>query len=84
MYLSKYIKIFPYQEKSGHLLLYSTKKASTILSMESLLRSIEDESLSPSPVERLFKLGFLVRDLNKEREQILNIFEEYNINTDRI
>lgn len=47
MYLSKYIKIFPYQKKSCHLLLYSTKKASTILIRESLLRSIEDEDLAP-------------------------------------
>lgn len=83
MHLSKYIKIFPYQEKPGHLLLYSTKKASTLLIRESLLRSIEDERLSPSSVETLSKLGFLVRDLNEEREHILTIFDEYNKNTKR-
>ena len=83
MQLSRYVKIYPYKENPGHILLYSTKRASAILIKESLLRSIEDKSLSPSSSETLSRLGFLVTDPMEERKQILGIFDDYNQKTKR-
>ena len=80
MHLSKYIKIFPCQEKPGYRLLYSTKRASTILVDESILASIKKGTLLPSDKETLFTLGFLVPDVNKEREEMLSIFDKTNKN----
>jgi len=78
MHISKYIKIYPYREKPGHILLYSTKRASVILIRESLLKSIDDGSISPSSSETLSGLGFLVKDPMEERKQILGVFDNHN------
>jgi len=81
--LSKYIKIFPYQEKPGYVLLYSTKRASTILVDESLLKAIEERSLSTSDRETLVSLGFLVPDGAKEEKEMLSLFDEANRKNNR-
>ena len=78
MHLSKYMKIFPYQDKPGYLLLYSTKKASITLVDESILKSIKEGTLSNSEEETLFNLGFLVPDLNKEQVEMLKHFDVTN------
>jgi len=78
MQISTYTKIFPYQEKPGYVLLYSTKRASTILVDESLVRSIEEGNLSTSDKETLFSLGFLVPDADKEKKEMLGLFDEAN------
>jgi len=78
MQLSKYVKIFPFTEKPAHLLLYSTKKASTILIGESILKSIEEGNLSAHNMEILSRLGFLVPDVIKEKENMLSHFNEVN------
>lgn len=78
MQLSNYIKIFPYNEKPDYLLLYSTKKASTVLIPESTLNSIKNGSLEPSDKDTLFNLGFLVSDVSEEKREMLNIFNKTN------
>ncbi len=78
MQLSKYVKIFPFREKPDHLLLYSTKKASTILIGESILKSIEEGNLSAHNMEILSRLGFLVPDVIEEKENMLSHFNEVN------
>lgn len=78
MRLSRYVKIFPFEEKPGYLLLYSTKKTSSLLIRESLLRSIEDGTLPASSAESLSRLGMLVSDKAREREQVLGMFDAYN------
>ena len=71
MRLSNYIKIFPYHEEPGYLLLYSTKRASTALVPESVLKDIKDGSLEPSDADTLFELGFLVNDPDEEMNEAL-------------
>lgn len=83
MQMSTYTKIFPYQEKPGYVLLYSTKRASTILVDESLVRSIEEGRLSASDKETLFSLGFLVPDADKEKKEMLSLFDEANRKNNR-
>jgi len=78
MQLSRYVKIFPFEERHGYVLLYSTKKTSSLLIRESLLRSIEEGTLSPSSAESLSRLGMLVSDDAQEREQVLGMFDAYN------
>jgi len=84
MQLSKYMKIFPYQEKPGYSLLYSTKSASTILVDESILKSLErGKNLSTSDRNSLSKLGFLVADGNKEQKEMISLFDKTNRKRDR-
>jgi len=78
MHLSRYLKIYPYRGKPGYHVFYSTKKASVILLHESILRAIEDGSLSPPEREPLFDLGFLVPDIDEEKREMLNIFDVIN------
>ncbi len=78
MQLSNFVKIFPYKEQPDYLLLYSTKRASTILLPKTTLKSIEDGSLEQSDADTLSSLGFLVPDANEEKNEMLNILDEAN------
>ncbi len=78
MHLSKYLKIYPHKEKPDYHLFYSTKKASIILLHESTLESMGEGSLSPSDEDTLAELGFLVPDLDKERDEMLSLIDEAN------
>jgi len=78
MYLSRYLKIYPHRQEPDYHLFYSTKKASIILLHESTLKSLNDGGLSPSDKDTLSELGFLVHDLNKEKEEMLSFFDEIN------
>ena len=75
MQLSNYLKIYPYSEEPGYFLLFSTKRASTILLHESVLKSIEEGNLSPDDKETLLSLGFLVTDREEEKRDILSLFD---------
>ncbi len=50
MILSKYCKIYPYKDPPGSLLLFSTKKASTIVIPKSMLKDIKISNSSASPL----------------------------------
>ncbi|MBI5674547.1 MAG: geopeptide radical SAM maturase [Nitrospirae bacterium] len=78
MKLSNYIKIFPYHEEPGYLLLYSTKKASSALVPESTLKAVEDGNLEPSDADTLFDLGFLVDDPDEEKNEMLRSIDTAN------
>jgi uncharacterized protein len=80
MKLSHYIKICPYEEKSGYSLVYSTRRASITLVSEAVLKSIGNDSLSPSDSETLESLGFLIDDVNKEKQAMRQYFETINSN----
>lgn len=82
MRLSLYVKIYPSPDEPGKLLLYSTKKGSSILVPESLLAAIEDGSVSEANRDTLVRLGFLVPGTEAEKEEMRTAFEEMNrINT---
>lgn len=78
MRLSNYIKIFPYHEEAGYLLLYSTKRASSALVSESTLKAVEDGNLAPSDADTLFDLGFLIDDPDEEKNEMLRSIDTAN------
>lgn len=80
MGLSKYIKIYPYDEKPGYLLFYSTKKASISLLRGNILKSIEEGNLSSADQVTLTQLGLMVTNAAIERESILNFHNDLNSN----
>jgi uncharacterized protein len=81
MHLSKYVKIYPSRENPTHLLLFSTRWLSKILVPETVIRSIEEETLSPESEQTLCRLGFLVSDPEAERLEMLDAMEEANRRT---
>jgi uncharacterized protein len=84
MKTSNYVKIYPYKEKPGYDLFYSTKKASTVLLNKSIKKSIEYGNLSSSDEETLSHLGFLVHDSDEERQEMLGILDDANNKTTRL
>ena len=78
MQLSNYIKSFPYPEKPGYLLLYSTKKAAVILVPEGSLQKMKKGELTPEEAATLSGLGFLVADPEKEKQEMLDLMEKAN------
>ncbi len=78
MHLSHYVKAYPFEERPGHLLLYSTKRASLALVKEETYRSLRNGAASPSDETLLSKLGMLVHDRDEEKRATLDHFEEIN------
>ena len=84
MQLSHFLKVYPYAERPGHLLLYSTKKTSLILLKENTFQKIEQGALSPSDEARLKKLGMVVDDREEEKRAVLNLFDDLNANNPEV
>ena len=78
MQLSKYIKTYVHADDPDYLLLYSTKRASTILLPKTALELIEKGELEPSDQKVLFELGFLVPDRDEEKREMLGLIDEIN------
>ena len=78
MQLSHYLKIYPYEEKPGHYIVFSTKKASVLLLHEHTINSIENNSLSPSDEATLLKLGIVVPDREVEKLEMNNMLDMLN------
>jgi len=82
MVLSKYCKIFPHKKYPDAFILFSTKRASSVLVSKSVIDDIEKDDLSAEEEETLIKLGFLIRDENTERQEMLHFIDDLNtINT---
>ena len=78
MYLSNYLKTYPFEEKPGYLLLYSTKKSSKILLKEETYNSIINGVLSPENEETLSELGMIVPDRELEKREVYGWLDEIN------
>ncbi len=78
MELSYYIKTYPFEERPGYLLLYSTKKASIILLKEETCQSIEKGMLSSADEARLLKPGIIVPDRKAEKDAMRGLVNEVN------
>jgi uncharacterized protein len=78
MYLSRYLKIYPYTEEPGYLLFFSTKRGSKVLVHESTLKSIEEGKVAGSDEETLVSLGFLVPDRDKEKKEMRHLIDAAN------
>jgi len=84
MKLSHYLKVYPYNEKPGHLLLYSTKKTSLVLLKEETYNAILDETLSRANEKTLLDLGMIVSDLEEEKKEVLGLLNYINENNSRL
>ncbi|MBI5408474.1 MAG: geopeptide radical SAM maturase [Nitrospirae bacterium] len=84
MKLSQYVTIYPYEEKPGYLLLYSTKKSSKILLKEDTYNSIINGSLSSESEATLSKLGMIVPDVETEKKEMLGLLDVINAKNDRL
>ncbi|MFI5296128.1 MAG: geopeptide radical SAM maturase [Thermodesulfovibrionales bacterium] len=78
MQLSRYIKTYTYEGDPDYLVLYSTRRASTILLPKTALEQIEKGELEPSDQEVLFDLGFLVPDRDEEKKEMLGLIDVIN------
>lgn len=76
MKLSRYVKIYPYPDKPGYLLLYATRRGASILVKEAVLEAIEDGSLAVADRDTLLRLGFLAPDPAQEKEEMLTVLQE--------
>jgi len=78
MQLSRYLKVYPFEEKPGHFLLFSTRKASKILITKDTYNAIEEGTLSPSDEKLLLKLGMIIPDREEERRAVFGFFDQVN------
>jgi uncharacterized protein len=83
MYLSRYVKTYPCRDDSNYLLLYSTRRLSKILVPKSVVRAIEEGTLSQSDRQTLQRLGFLVPDPGAERREMLDAIAAINRHSDK-
>lgn len=78
MLLSHYLKVFPWEEKPGKVLLFSTKKASKILLDRETFQSLTKGDFSCAAQNLLLKLGMIVPDRDQEKEELLGFFDRIN------
>ena len=75
---SYYLKTYPGPDKPGQLLLFSTKKASTVFLDEETYRSMEKGTLSASTEAKLAALGMVVADRDAEKQAMLSRLDDLN------
>jgi uncharacterized protein len=80
MQLSRYIKIYPYEEKADYFLIYSTKKASVILLKEESFQSIGKRNIPEIDETMLSKVGIIVPDRDAEKEFMYGLTDRLNSN----
>ena len=75
---SPYLKVYPCPEKPGHVLLFSTKKASKIILKQETFESIGNGNLSSSDENLLSILGMIVDDRQAEQDAMLGFMDKVN------
>ena len=80
MKISHYLKAYPYEDKPGYLLLYSTKKGSMTLLSEEAFKSLKNGRISQSDEETLSKLGIIVPDIEAEKRSVHEMLGRLNNN----
>lgn len=78
MQLSHYIKAFPYPEKPGYILIYSTKKASLALLQEEAFEGVKRGEIPEDHAQHLLKLGIIVEDRGQEKQEMRVFHDEIN------
>jgi len=76
MQFSKYVKQYPCRDNPDRVLLFSTRRLSKAIVPLSLLRSLEEGTLSPESIATLTRLGFLVPDSDAERQAMLTVMTD--------
>jgi len=80
MELSRYIKVYPYDDKPGYKIIFSTKKSSLILISEEVFNSIKKDDISSQYKNKLKRLGILVNNNWEEKENLRNFLDTVNSN----
>ena len=75
MQISHYIKVYPLEDR---FVLFSTKRASSVVLDRDMYDSVKDGSLSPEDAQTLSGLGFLVPDAKEERAAMPGFLDEAN------
>lgn len=78
MKLSHYVKSYPYEEKAGYRLLYSTKQYATLLVPEEVLEAIEGDDLTDGETELLLTHGIITEDRKKEKREVAGRLDAFN------
>ena len=78
--LSRYVKIYPYGDRPGSILLYSTKKGSVVRASSLLLDAIRDDALTKADRSALTRMEILVDDPVAERETMARLVDRTNAN----
>lgn len=78
MPLSRYLKIYPDVGRPGHVILYSTKKGSSVRVPESLLASAADGTLPEKQRQTLTRLGMIIDDPALERQEMTSLVKRAN------
>jgi len=80
MQQSFYLKSYAWEGNPQQLLLYSTKKTSSILIDTKVFHQLQMDNLNLSYKKILERLGMVVQGRDQERENILSFFENFNAN----
>jgi uncharacterized protein len=83
MPLSRYLKIYPDQERPGSFLLYSTKKGSIVRLSAAMLAAAQNNTLTEQHRETLKRLEVVVDDLKAERAAMANLVDSTNAKSNR-
>ncbi len=78
MQLSYYLKVFPYPEEPGCLLLYSTKNSAMAILPEEDYSLLQQGEIPPDLEETLTELGMLVDDPAMEKQEVCSMMTEIN------
>jgi uncharacterized protein len=78
MILSQYCVIYPDTSDHDSVILFSTKRASSVLIERSVLAAIENGTLCDDEKQTLIDLGFLVNSIEEERHEMLHFFDGLN------
>lgn len=78
MRLSNYLKSFSSPDTPGNLILYSTRRTAVLRVAEKTIQRIETDDLPDADRETLARYGILVEDAAREKEELLNRFNEVN------
>lgn len=75
MHISRYLKKYPCRDNPDRVLLFSTRTLAKILVPTSVLQSMEEGTLSPENEATLTRLGFLVQNVDQERQGMLSALD---------
>lgn len=78
LYLSRYLKIFPWPDDPGYLLLYSTRNAALALVPAEDGERLRRGEIPPDNAETLAELGMVVADPDQERAEVFDLPAEIN------
>jgi len=78
MELSHYLKAYPFEEREGYVLLFSTRNTSKVLVKKNLYHELQ-HGVTPAEKQALLsKLGIIVSDPIQEKRDVFGFFEHIN------